>query len=75
MGVTLATLYLVLVGGQITQFQFSPVTCHILAAHYKNGGHWQVYDADAKREKWLQIEQAVCVEPVEVTRLQLEPQN
>jgi hypothetical protein len=69
---TLATLYVVLAGGTITQFQFGPTTCHILADHYHNGGYFRVWDAEAKQQKWLNIDRAVCVEPVEVTRLQLE---
>jgi hypothetical protein len=70
--VTLSTLYLVLAGGTITQFQFGPATCHILADHYQNGGYSRVWDDQAKREKWLNVDKAVCVEPVKVTRLQQE---
>jgi hypothetical protein len=71
-GLTLATLYLVLAGGQIAQMQFGPTTCHLLADHYKTGGYFRVWDADAKREKWLSVDRAVCVEPVEVTAIPME---
>lgn len=73
--VTLATLYVVLATGEITQFQFAPATCHILAETYSNGGHFQVWDAEKSHERWLHISKAVCVEPVEVTRLHLDGQD
>jgi hypothetical protein len=72
---TLATLYMVLSGGVITQFQFSPTTCHLLAEHYASGGYFRVWDDQAKREKWLTVDKAVCVEPVKVMRLQRKTPN
>lgn len=63
---TIATLYLVLMTGEITQLQFSPSTCHILAEHYADGGYFRVWDAKAKREKWLKMDQAICIETVDV---------